>query len=183
MARSGRGGHRQGVKRRPRPDQAMRERFIAHYVRSLNATEAALAAGYSPKTAKAQGSRMLTRVDVAAEVARLTRKHLDKAELTAGRVLEEIRRIAFSDPRSLFDLAGNLKPIHQMTTEEAASIASFEVVKKNVTAGDGVTDTVCKVKVWDKAKALEMAAKHFALLTDRIAVDGPIQLAWKTDPE
>jgi phage terminase small subunit len=73
--------------------------------------------------------------------------------------------------KTLFDERGNLKPITELTLEQAASIASVEVVKKNLAAGDGQMDTVLKIRLWDKPRALEMLAKHFALLTDVVKVE------------
>ncbi len=95
-------------------------------------------------------------------------KQLDRAELTAARVLQELRRIAFADVRGFFDPQGNLRSISTLTAEQAAALASFEVIIKNAKAGDGVTDEVHKIKSWDKVHALELLAKHFKLLTDRI---------------
>lgn len=87
-------------------------------------------------------------------------------KLTAQRVIDEIALHGFSNVQDLFDEHGNLRPIHTLTREQAACIASLEVVKKNAEAGDGKIDVVHKVKVVDKTKSLEMLAKHFALLTE-----------------
>lgn len=95
-----------------------------------------------------------------------------KADLSAVRVLEELRRLAFSDVRALFDEQGNLRPLHTLNDEEAACIASLEVIVKNAQAGDGHTDTIHKIKVWDKTRTLELLAKHFALLTEVVRHDG-----------
>lgn len=144
------------------------ERFVAEYLIDLNATRAAIAAGYSKKTAHSQGPRLLEDVEVARAVAEKTQQQLDRADLTAERVLEEMRRLSFSDIRALFDEHGNLRPIHELTAEQAACIGGFEVIKKNAEAGDGKIDTVHKVKVIDKTRTLEMLGKHFALLTERV---------------
>lgn len=95
----------------------------------------------------------------------------ETAKLTAQRVIDELALHSFANVQDLFDAQGNLRPIHELTREQAASIASFEIVKKNMTAGDGQTDTVAKVKVIDKTKTIEMLAKHFALLTDVVRVE------------
>lgn len=152
------------------------QRFVTEYLKDLNATEAAIRAGYSVKTAKQIGSRLLTQVDVAAAIAAATAKRLSSADLTATRVLEEMRRLAFSDLRSLFDDKGNLRPIHTLTAEQAACIAGMEVIVKNAQAGDGHTDTIHKIKCWDKPKTLEMLGKHFALLIERVELRGGDEL-------
>lgn len=109
------------------------------------------------------------------------RKYLEAEGLSAVRVLEELRRLAFSDIRSLFDEKGNLRRLKDLTPEQAAAIASVEVVTRNITAGDDQLDTIHKLKVWDKPKALEMLAKHFKLLTEKIEVSGDAELLSKLD--
>ena len=106
-------------------------------------------------------------------------RQLASADLTATRTLEEIRRLAFSDCRGLFTEAGNLRGIHELTPEQSAAIASVEVIIKNAKAGDNQTDTIYKVRQWDKPKALEMLAKHFALLTERVDVGGGLTISWQ----
>lgn len=157
------------------PKQA---RFAAEYLVDLNGTQAAIRAGYSPRTANQMASDLLAKPDIAALIAEKQARQLERADLTATRVLEELRRLAFSDVTGLFDEHGNLKPLHTLTPEQAAAIASLEVVKKNITAGDGQIDTVHKLKVWDKTKALEMLAKHFGVLTERVEHMGELVFRW-----
>jgi len=149
-----------------KPDEgltARQARFVAEYLVDLNGTQAAIRAGYSPETAESQASRLLTNAKVSAAVSAGKAAQLSAAQLTAARVLEELRRLAFSDVRGLFDEAGNLRPLHELTAEQAAAIA-----------GDGQVDTIHKVKVWDKTKALESLAKHFGLLTERVEHGGSL---------
>ena len=104
---------------------------------------------------------------------------LARADLTAQRVLEEVRRLAFSDIRGVFDDHGDLKPLHELTDEQAASIAGVEVIIKNAAAGDGHTDTIHKIKIWDKPRVLEMACKRFGLLTESVEVSGGLTISWQ----
>lgn len=113
------------------------------------------------------GSKLATTIAKEAAI----KEKLAEVKLTAQRVIDELALHSFANVQDLFDANGNLRPIHELTREQAASIASFEVVKKNMTAGDGQTDTVAKVKVIDKTKTIEMLAKHFALLTDVVRVE------------
>jgi phage terminase small subunit len=155
------------------PKQA---RFVAEYLIDLNATQAYIRAGFSPKGADRAAHKLLSSTEVAMAVSAGKAKQLDKAELSAMRVLEELRRLAFSDVRLLFGPDGNLKPIHTLTPEESACISSLEVIIKNAQAGDGHMDTVHKLKVWDKTRSLEMLAKHFGLLVEKLEHSGQITL-------
>lgn len=160
------------------PKQA---RFVAEYLVDLNATQAAIRAGYSAKTANEQGSRLLANASVAQAVSEGKARQLEQADLTAARVLEEYRRLAFADVRSFFDEAGNLKPVTQLTAEQGACLASIEVLKRNITAGDGQMDTIHKFRVWDKTKALNDLAKHFGLLTEKVEHSGGVVFKWQDE--
>jgi phage terminase small subunit len=144
-------------------------RFVAEYPIDLNGAAAAVRAGYAPKSAKVTASRLLKKPADQGGAPRQGHAHVSRrraTNLTAARVLEELRRWRFGDIRALFDAHGNLKPLSTLTEEQASCIGGFEVLIKNAKAGDGVTDTIHKFKLWDKPKALEMLAKHFALLVD-----------------
>jgi phage terminase small subunit len=151
---------------------ARQTRFVAEYRKDLNATQAAIRAGYSKKTAASLGERLLRHVEIAAAVRANTAKQLEQADLSATRTLEEMRRISISNVQDLFDEHGDLKPLHTLSREAAACIASLEVIMKNATAGDGKIDRVLKIKIWDKPRVLEMLGKHFALLTERVKLEG-----------
>lgn len=159
------------------------ERFVAEYLIDLNATRAAIAAGYSKKTAHSQGPRLLEDVGVAAAVAKRTQAQLGKANITAERVKERLATIAFADIRDLHDQDGNLKPLHALTADQAAAISQFEVIKKNAEAGDGVIDRVHKVRLADQMKALEMLGKHFGLFIEKVEHSGALEIKWAGDEE
>lgn len=142
------------------------QRFVAEYLIDLNATQAAIRAGYSEKTAYSVASENLTKPEIAQAVAKARGRQLQQADLNAVRVLEELRRLSFSDLSELVDANGALLPLAQMPAHVRSAIASVKLSKKNLTAGDGVTEDVVEVKLWDKPRALEMLAKHFKLLTD-----------------
>lgn len=155
------------------------QRFIAEYLIDLNATQAAIRAGYSAKTAKSIGAENLTKPAIAAAIAVSQSTTLTRLELTADMVRERLRLLAFQDIRTLFDERGNLKPIHELSDAAAVMVAGVEVIKKNAEAGDGIIDTVHKVKVVDPVKALEMLAKHFGLLTEKVEHTGGVEVVFR----
>lgn len=144
---------------------------------------AAIAAGWAPNVASATASRLVKEPEVRARIDELSVKFCEVATLSAARVLEELKRLAFTDGRDFFDELGNLKPIAQLTPEQGSQLASFEVIKKNAAAGDGLIDTVHKFKVWDKTKALEMLCKYFGLLTEKVEHSGDVSFRWMTPEE
>lgn len=152
------------AKPKPKAFTRKQERFVAEYLVDLNATQAAIRAGYSQHTAAFIGHENLTKPNIAALISARAATRLEKVDLTAERVLEEISLLARSNTQDLFNQRGNLIPIHKLTREQAACISSLEIIKKNAEAGDGHIDIIHKVRLWDKLKALEMAAKHLRLL-------------------
>jgi phage terminase small subunit len=112
----------------------------------LNGAAAAVRTGCSPKTADRQAYALLRRPEISKIVGAAEKQRLEANKVSATRVIEENRRIGFNDPRRFIDASGNLKPITEWTEEMAASVASIEVVRKNVTTGDGHTDTVVKLR-------------------------------------
>lgn len=158
--------------RKPGKLSDRQRRFIAEYLIDLNASAAAERAGYSPKTAKSIGCEQLQKPAVAAEIARLQSAQLRKADLSATRVLEELRRLAFSDLSDAVDpVTGALRAMHAIPTDLRAAIAAVKLTKKNLTTGDGIVDDIVEVKLWDKTRALEMLAKHFKLLQDIVRIE------------
>lgn len=70
------------------------EKFCHEYIKDMNATQAAIRTGYSEKTAKMQGSRLMTNDDIKARVAELRDAYLDENIMTAKQVEYELTRIA-----------------------------------------------------------------------------------------
>jgi len=101
--------------------------FVVEYCHHLNATRAAIAAGYSEKGAAQAGARLLTNVKVSAEIAKLTQKACTKLEISAEKVLHELARLAFLDPRKFYNENGGLKHITELDGDTAACIAGMEV--------------------------------------------------------
>ena len=144
-------------------------RFVREYLVDLDATKAARRCGYSPHTAGQQGYRLLKIAEIAREVGLQQAKLFTKLELTAENVLEELRRIGFSNITELYDEDGNLKRFQDLAPEQQHIIASSETLIH--TSGDRHrSDTVQKIKLHDKMKALELLAKHFRLADEGMRV-------------
>jgi phage terminase small subunit len=147
-------------------------RFVTEYLVDLNATQAAIRAGYHPKMA----AKLVAKSSIQVAIDEQQAQQLEQAELHAVEVKKAVRVQVVRDIRRLFDAKGNMRPIHTLSAEEAAMIAGFEVVIKNAAGGDGHTDTVLKIRLTDQAKFVELAMKHLGLLKERIAVEGKMTL-------
>ena len=154
---------------RERPLTPRQERFIRAYLQLGNATQAAIQAGYSKKAAAEAGHHLLRNAKISARVAAPIKRLAARAELSAARVLEEMRRLAFTDFRTFYGPDGQIKPMSEWTEEMGSQAAVLETIVKSAKDG-GVTDVVLKFKVHDKKAPLEMLGKHFKLVADAVQV-------------
>ena len=102
---------------------AKQELFVSWFAVDGNATQAAIRAGYSAKTAKSQGQRLLTNADVSFAIAAKQARRFAKVEITADRVLAEMASIAFHDVGKLLNDDGTMKPIGEIDDDARAAIA------------------------------------------------------------
>lgn len=143
---------------------AMQDLFVLEFLKDFNATQAAIRAGYSAKTARFQGARLLTNVNVAQAVAAAREERQERVKVDTDRLEQETERIALSDIRRLVR-DGMLLPIGDIPDELAPAIASVEVVTREVSKGD--IERVAKIRFWDKPSALRTLFQIHGKLNDR----------------
>jgi len=159
------------------PKQAQ---FVAEYLIDLNATQAAVRAGYSNKTAAEQASRLLINVNVAEAIESAMKAREVRTEITQDRVLQELARIAFFDLRKLYREDGSLKAMHELDDDAAAVLSGVDVVETKGNAEIGgpaglrhQAEFTKKVKIPDKVAALGLAMRHLGMLKDKTELSGP----------
>lgn len=139
--------------------------FVAEYLKDRNGKQAAIRAGYNPHSAEMQASRLLSNEKVKEQVEKGISRTVEKIELSAERVLKEVARLAFFDPRKLLDADGKPKPINELDDDTAACLAGMDITEEFEGSGAdrkfiGYTK---KYKIADKNNALGMAMKHLGL--------------------
>lgn len=143
------------------------ERFVEEYLIDLNATQAAIRAGYSPKTARFQACKLLTNPNIQEMIQRKRAKMSEKLEISAERVLQEQAKLAFYNVLELFNDDGTMKPISEIKDTLGAAIHGLEVIDITSFKEDDGSQTLQtflkKVKFQDKGKALEALSKHLGL--------------------
>jgi|SRR5579872_1531340 len=155
------------------------ELFAREYIQDFNGARAAIAIGYSEKTARAAASRMLTNVTVRNRLAEMSKAKMDALDISTDRILLELARIGFRDVRKLFDGEGNLKPIKDLDAASAAAIAGIDHDELFQYFGEGQRKkigTTTKVRLADKIRALELLGKYRALFTEKVEHILPQQL-------
>ena len=142
---------------------AQQLRFIQEYLIDLNATQAAIRAGYSAKTAHSQGQRLLKHVDVSRAIAEAQYKRTQKTETDAAFVLTRLAAEVSADLADLYDDQGRLKPIKDWPLVwRQGLIAGVDIAEE--TGEDGKTTvTVRKIKMADRVKRLELLGKHISV--------------------
>lgn len=138
------------------------KRFVAEYCIDLNASAAARRAGYS--TSYASTGRLTQRPEIAAAIAAQEAPILARAEITAERVLRELARVAFADPRKLVDAQGRVKGLQEIDDDTAGAIALLRLEEKP----EG--RRVLRIRLHDKIAALVVLARHLGLLHDRLEI-------------
>ena len=146
-----------------------RRLFIAEYLIDHNGTQAAIRAGYSVNGAEVRGCELLRDSNIQAEVEVQLEKRLEKIGVSKDRVLTEIARLAFSDNRRLYRKDGSLLMPSEWDDDTAAAIAGVETFEEFSGRGEdrvqiGITK---KVKVWDKARCLELLGRHLKLFGEK----------------
>lgn len=150
-------------------------RFVDEYLIDLNATQAAIRAKYSAKTAASQGERMLRNVEIQRALAKRMKDREQRTEITQDRVLRELAKIGFSDIRKAVKWGetelrvsegeeGELMPFHglallgsdQIDDDTAAAISEVSEGREGL-----------KVKFHDKKGALVEMGRHLGLFTPK----------------
>lgn len=142
------------------------ELFCQEYIIDLNATQAAIRAGYSKKTAFVTGFENLNKPYIQERIAELNKDRAEATGITQKRVLEEYAKIAFFDIRKLYDPEGNLTKIKDFDDISAGVVSGIKVLEEFGQDSSGnkvVTGVVKEVKLADKLRALQDLAKHLGI--------------------
>lgn len=151
------------------------QRFVDAYLIDPNATKAAIAAGYSEKTAEQYGHQLLKKTSVAKAVADAQAKRAEKAGITAERVLAELALIGFANMADYLRVTGEGDPfvdLSAMTREQAAAISEVTVEDFKDGRGEDARDVRrVKFKLADKKGALVDIGRHLGMFKEQLDVN------------
>jgi|CZCA01.1.fsa_nt_gi phage terminase small subunit len=155
--------------------------FVQEYLVDLNATQAAIRAGYSERTAHVQGPRLLGNVRVQVAIQEALRQREKRTEITQDRVLTELAKIGFADIRDYLEYKTE-KTVVAYGDDGEPIIDYRQIIdvidSKNVdtSAIQEVSiskDGTFKFKLYDKQKALNDIGRHLGMFVDKTEVSGP----------
>lgn len=151
--------------------------FVDEYLIDLNATQAAIRAGYSTQTAYSIGEENLKKPEIKNSIEIALAERSRRTGISADRIINELARIAFVNPADIinFDEA-TVKDT--AIRDDTATISSVKV--KTIPTEDGdITER--EVKTYDKIKALELLGKHLGMFSDKFKIEGAIPVVIQDD--
>lgn len=134
------------------------QRFVDEYLIDLNATQAAIRAGYSPRTATAIASENLAKPSISDAIACAMAERSKRTGITQDRVLQELAKVAFIKLTDIVDDTGKIKA--NATDEDKACIESIKYKKTDTDTGFSEER---EVKASPKLKALELIGRHLGM--------------------
>jgi phage terminase small subunit len=147
--------------------------FVQEYLIDLNATQAAIRAGFSPGSAARYAVELLNKTHVAEAIKRAMQERNQRVEISQDRILEELARIAFGDLRDAVTWGKEgvkLKESAELTEDQAAAISE---VSETSTKEGGST----RIKRHDKVKAIELLMRHKGMLNDKLNLSGELNVS------
>lgn len=141
------------------PISDKQKRFCEEYVIDLNATQAAIRAGYSEGSAKEQGSRLLTNANIQEYLTELKQKASDVLEITHHDVLKRLKTWAESDITETIGLTP--EELKELPLEIRQLITSYKHTSKTYMSGETpIVEEYIELKFVSKEKAIEMIGRH-----------------------
>lgn len=148
--------------------------FAQRYLATLNATQAAKDAGYSPRTARSIGAENLTKPHIQAAIAQAMKTQQKKLELDAEFVIGRLMKAAAFDIADVFEDDGALKSIKDWPTHARELVSGLKT--QETTDGKGVViGQTRELKLPDRIRALELLGKRLRLFVDRVEHEGDIK--------
>lgn len=145
-----------------------RQRFRDEYLVDCNASQAAIRAGFYPRTAGRRGYELMQRPEMQAAIAEKMQAKAEQCDLTAERVLKELMALAFGTMRDVAewdDTGVNLRVSAELSPEAAAMVSEI-----SQTASESGVNV--RVKLHPKVQALEMLGRHLTLFVNRTELTG-----------
>lgn len=143
-------------------------RFVDEYLIDLNATQAAVRAGYSVKTANEQGARLLVNVSIQAAISEQMAQRSRRTGVNQDRIVLELAKIAFLKMTDVVDSQGRIKD--GASEDDLSCIESIKYKHSDTETG---SSTEREVKAASKLKALELLGKHLGMWNDKLEVNVP----------
>lgn len=164
---------------------AKEELFCYEYCIDFNAAQAAIRAGYSIRTARSIGCKLLTKVNIQNKIKDLKGHLSETAGIGAVKVLNELKKIAFSSIAYLHNTWIERKEFEELTEDQKACISEISTQVRAQRVNDESVDVeFVRIKLYDKQKALEAISKMLGYeAPTRNEISGKIEYENMTDDQ
>lgn len=152
---------------------AKQKRFVAEYMLDLNATQAAIRAGYSQRRASEIAYQLLQKTPVQDAIAAAQEIREKRLDITADRVVAELARLAFADTTTAVRIEGGRVVVQDTDEMDENTRLAISEISETVTTNGGTL----KVKFHDKVKALELLSRHLGILNDKLSVNAKTEVS------
>lgn len=154
------------------------EKFVSEYLKTLNVTQSAIKAGYSPQSAHVHGSRLLKNEKIANYINSVKTKVIDDNVLSANEILHLLSNAA----------VGEETEIKEVVTKRGEYVKNPDTGKYNIIYNESVEMVEVPIKISERLKARNLLGKYHTLFTDKkeISGDAPIFInigEWDGDDE
>jgi phage terminase small subunit len=148
------------------------KRFAEEYLIDLNATQAAIRAGYSVQSAGSIGEENLRKPEIDSTIKRVMAERSKRVGISADRVLTELAKIGFANISDVADF-DDATVRNAAMRDDTAAIQSIKVKRIPMEDGEIIER---ELKLHDKVKSLELLGRHLGVFNDKLRLEGGIQL-------
>nr|DAY66478.1 MAG TPA: Terminase small subunit [Caudoviricetes sp.] len=152
---------------------AKQKRFVDEYLIDLNATQAAIRAGYKKtEYTDTNANKLLENTRIREAIDKAMAERSKRTGINQDRVIQELARIAFVNPQNVINAEDG--SVREDATED--DLACIQAVKVKTMSGDKGYSEEREVRLNDKMKALELLGKHLGMFTDKVELDADLEL-------
>lgn len=151
--------------------------FVQEYLIDLNATQAAIRAGYSTTSARQIADENMSKPDIKNAIEKALAERSKRTGVNADRIVQELAKLAFINPTDVMNM-DEATVRGDANRDDTAAISSVKV--KTIPTDDG-NITEREVRTYDKIKALELLGKHIGMFTDKFRIEGAIPVVIQDD--
>jgi phage terminase small subunit len=156
------------------------ERFVAEYLKDLNATQATIRAGYKSKRPDQIGYEHLRKPEIQAALAEARNKQSERTELEADQILRELAMVGFADIGNYFDFSGQdlrMRAAAAIPAEARRAISSIKIKRYVEKQGEYKEPVeIVEFRLCSKIAALEKLGKHLGLFPEKHELTGEVDV-------
>ncbi|WP_436942106.1 terminase small subunit [Staphylococcus xylosus] len=137
------------------------EKFVHEYIKTLNVTQSAIKAGYSPQSAHVQGSRLLKNEKVSEYIKEQKEKYMDESVITAKELLHILTNAATGDETET----------KEVVVKQGEFVENPDTGRKMLVYSERVEMVEVPIKASDRLKARDLLGKYHKIFTDKVDIN------------